>query len=107
MTPVDLSALDSNNDGKVTLAEVECQQIHITTLDKPLPACGEEYLIRIGFVLHDVPEIFYNLDYFDETNPNELIFDHWPTNCYQGDTVSFDILFALLQTDYTPPGGGS
>ena len=92
MTPVDLSLYDANGDGVIKMGELECEQLLIGQL----PQCGEEYLIRIGFILQDVE---------DPTWPGDPKFAYWPTNCYQGDTVSWDILFELLQTDYTPPGG--
>jgi hypothetical protein len=101
MTRVDLSAYDTNGDGVIMLDEIECQQVLIGEVT----ACGAMHRIRIGFILLDVPEEYYGLDIFDETDPHELKWNWWPTNCYQGDTVRFDILFELLQTDYAPPGG--
>jgi predicted ribosomally synthesized peptide with SipW-like signal peptide len=98
---LDLSAYDLDGDGYTQLDELECNQIYLGVL----PACGAEYEVELGFVLHDVPEEFWGLDIFDETNPHEIKWNWWPTNCYQGDTVTFDVLFELLQTDYTPPGG--
>jgi hypothetical protein len=98
--PVDLSAYDLNQDGMITLDEVECQQMLVAQL----MACGEPHMFRFGFILHDVPEEFYGLDIFDETNEHEIKWNWWPTNAYQGDTVTFDIMFELLQTDYVPPG---
>jgi predicted ribosomally synthesized peptide with SipW-like signal peptide len=101
LVPIDLSAYDLNGDGVIKLDEVECNQILIDQL----PACGAEFIVNFLFQLQDVPEEYYGLDIFDETDPHEIKWNWWPTNCYQGDTVSFDILFELLQTDYTPPGG--
>lgn len=98
---VDLSEYDMNQDGKIKLSELECHQI----LLGQLMACGEEHEITFVFLLQDVPEEFYGLDIFDETDPHEVKWNWWPTNCYQGDTLMFDILFELLQTDYEPPGG--
>ena len=98
---LDLDAYDLDGDGYAELGELECNQIYLGEL----PACGEEYEFELGIVLRDVPEEYYGLDIFDETNPHEIKWNWWPTNCYQGDTVTFDILFELLQTDYTPPGG--
>jgi len=43
----------------------------------------------------DIPEGDLGLDYFDETDPNELMWDHWPTNAYQGDIASFNTEFIL------------
>jgi predicted ribosomally synthesized peptide with SipW-like signal peptide len=97
--PVSLSSFDVNQDGKVTLDELECNQILIDQLE----ACGAEHTFRIGFILIDVPEEYYQIDIFDVNNPNEVMFNWWPTNCYMGDTVNLDILFELLQTDYEPP----
>jgi hypothetical protein len=101
VTTLDLSDYDLDGDGYVQLDELECNQIYIGIL----PACGEECEFELGLVLQDVPESYYGLNIFDENDPHEVKWEHWPTNCYQGDTVTFDILFELLQTDYTPPGG--
>jgi hypothetical protein len=98
--PVDLSDYDLNGDGKVKLDEVECNQILIAQLEQ----CGQEHTLRFGFILQDVPEEYYGIDIFDVDDPHEIKWNWWPTNCYMGDTVTFDILFELLQTDYTPPG---
>jgi hypothetical protein len=98
---VDLSEYDADNNGKIKLSELECFQILIDQLEQ----CGAEHTLRFGFILQDVPEEYYGLDIFDETDPHEVKWNWWPTNCYMGDTVTFDILFELLQTDYVPPGG--
>ena len=84
---------------EVKLDELECNQMYLGIL----PLCGEEKEITFIFHLQDVPESYYGLDIFDESDPHEVKWDHWPTNCYMGDTVTFDILFELLQTDYEPP----
>jgi hypothetical protein len=96
---IDLSQYDADGNGKIKLSELECFQILIAQL----PQCGEEYKLNFMFMLQDVPEEYYGLDIFDETDPHEVKWNWWPTNCYMGDTVSFDILFELLQTDYEPP----
>jgi hypothetical protein len=101
LVQADLSAYDLNDDGVIKMDELECNQVLVLQL----PQCGEPYDIVFKFMLQDVPESYYDLDIFDETDPHEVKWEHWPTNCYQGDTVMFDILFELLQTDYTPPGG--
>jgi hypothetical protein len=97
---VDLSAYDLNQDGKVKLDEVQCNQILISQLE----ACGAVHEVNFTFLLQDVPEEYYGLDLFDETNEHEIKWNWWPTNAYQGDMLTFDILFELLQTDYVPPG---
>jgi hypothetical protein len=97
---IDLSQYDKDRNGKIKLSELMCEQLLIGQLWQ----CGEPYRLNFKFMLQDVPEEYYGLDIFDETDPNEVMFDHWPTNCYMGDTVSFDILLMLLQTDYEPPG---
>ena len=99
---VDLGQYDVNGDGDIKLNEIECNQILISELE----ACGAEHDVNFVFMLQDVPEEFWGYDIFDETDEHEVKWNWWPTNCYQGDTVSFDILFELLQTDYIPPGGG-
>jgi hypothetical protein len=98
---VDLSDYDENGDGVIKLSELECHQM----LLGQLIGCGEPHDLTFIFHLQDVPEAFWGLDIFDENDPHEVKWDHWPTNCYMGDTVMFDILFELLQTDYEPPGG--
>jgi hypothetical protein len=89
---IDLSQYDANLDGHIKLSEIACEQILIGQLEE----CGAEHTLRFGFWLQDV---------LDPTWPGDPKFSYWPTNCYQGDTVTFDVLFELLQTDYTPPGG--
>jgi predicted ribosomally synthesized peptide with SipW-like signal peptide len=96
MTEIDLSQYDKNGDGEIKLDELMCEQILITPQGSPLPACGDEYFVNFIFLLQDVK---------DPNWPGDPKFAHWPTNCYMGDTVTFDILFELLQSDYTPPGG--
>jgi hypothetical protein len=91
--PVDISAYDKDGNGHVKLDEVECEQILIGQL----LACGEVHTLDVGFIIQDV------LDPDWQGDPK---FSYWPTNCYQGDVVTFDVLYELLQTDYTPPGGG-
>ena len=92
---------DLDGDGYVHLNEIECKQVYLGEL----PACGVEYGIEFGFVLRNVPEEYWGLDIFNQNDPHEVKWNWWPTNCYQGDKVTFDVLFELLQTDYTPPGG--
>jgi hypothetical protein len=99
---IDLSSLDTNGDLRVTINELECNQV----LLGKLPACGEAYEMTYLFTLYDVPESDYGFNIFDETDPHEVKWEHWPTNAYQGDKVTFDVLYELLQSDYTPPGGG-
>ncbi len=96
---VDLSAYDLNGDGIIKLDELECNQILIA----PLERSGAVHEVNFVFHLQDVPEAFYDLDIFDETDIHERKWDHWPTNAYMGDILEFDILFELLQTDYEPP----
>jgi hypothetical protein len=98
---VDLSQYDADGNGKIKLSELECFQILIAQLEQ----CGVEHELNFTFMLQDVPEEYYGLDIFDETDPHEVKWNWWPTNAYMGDTVTFDILFELLQTDYVPPGG--
>jgi hypothetical protein len=100
---VDLSQYDTDpaSPGVIKLSELQCFQILIDQLEQ----CGVEHDITFTFLLQDVPESYYGLDIFDETDPHEVKWEHWPTNAYMGDTVSFDILFELLQTDYEPPSG--
>jgi hypothetical protein len=96
---VDLRSYDADGNGLIKLSELECFQILISQLEE----CGVEHEVTFLFHLQDVPEAYYGLDIFDETDPHEIKWDHWPTNCYMGDTLTFDILFELLQTDYEPP----
>lgn len=91
-SPVDLSGYDKDGNGIIKLSELECEQI----LLGQLIACAEP---------HDITFIFHLQDVIDPNWPGDMKFAHWPTNCYMGDTVIFDVLFELLQTDYEPPGG--
>jgi hypothetical protein len=90
LIPIDLSQYDKNGDGEIKLWELECEQILIGQLEQ----CGEEYGINFNFLLQDV---------LDPDFPGSYKFEYWPTNAYQGDVVTLDILFELLQTDYEPP----
>ena len=61
---------------------------------------------KIEVHLPDIPEGDLWLYYFDETDPNELMWDHWPTNAYQGDIASFDTEFLLNGlSGFEPPKG--
>jgi hypothetical protein len=112
----------------VRLNQLNCQQIYIGEL----PACTDHDITFI-FHLQDVDEDYVTIDndsdgltdedpingvdddgdgridedpsesYFDDSDHHEAKWDHWPTNCYMGDTVKFDVLYELLQTDYEPP----
>jgi len=99
--PVDISAYDKNGDGVVKLDEIQSNQIKILVGGQqvPLEACGAAHEISMGFILQDVPEEYYGLDIFKVGDPEEPKFNNWPTNRYQGDTVTFDVLFELLQID--------
>ena len=91
---VNLTAYDTNGDGDIKLSELECQQIYLGVL----PQCGVEYEIQIELIIQDVDESYYGFDYFDVNDPNEVWCNWWPTNAMMGDTVTFDILYELLQT---------
>ena len=92
---VNLTALglDKNHDGKVKLDELECVEI----LLGELPQCGASKDVKFYFLIQDV---------LDDGWQGDPKFAYWPTNCFMGDTVKFDVLFHLAQTDYVPPGGG-
>jgi len=92
MTQIDLSQYDKDGNGDIKLDELVCEQILIDQL----PQCGAEYFVNFKFLLQDV---------LDPNWPGDPKFAYWPTNCYMGDTVTFDVLLELLQTDYTPPSG--
>jgi len=98
---INISAYDKNKDGVVKLDEIQSYQIKILVngQQKPLEACGAEHKVTFLFVLQDVPEEFYGLNIFNNSDPNEVKWNNWPTNRYQGDTVTFDVLFELLQVD--------
>ncbi|HEY91731.1 MAG TPA: hypothetical protein G4O07_07840 [Dehalococcoidia bacterium] len=59
---------------------------------------------RFMMELHfpDIPENYFGLDYFPDTSPC----DHWPTNAYQGDSVTFDIEFLLNGISTSGPPNG-
>lgn len=43
----------------------------------------------------DIAEGELGFDYFDENDPNQAKWDHWPTNAYQGDSAIFDTEFFM------------
>ena len=92
---IDLSSYDVNEDGHVKLNELICNQMYMGML----PLCGVEYKVNMVVLLQDV------LDPGFVDSGGSYKFEYWPTNAMQGDTLTFDMLFELLQTDYTPPGG--
>jgi len=94
---LDLSEYDVNDDGKIKLNELECQEIELGKLPN-----NEGIWVHVSLHFQDfdeedayaqglIPET-----YFDETYP-EAKWDHWPTNAMQKDGVMFDMAFELLQ----------
>lgn len=51
--------------------------------------------VRIELHFPDIDEDDLGYHYFDENNPSEAKWDHWPTNAYMGDRCIFDIVFKL------------
>lgn len=99
---VDLSDYDLNGDGVIKLNELACVQIDLGGLP-----CNEGIWVHMALHLQDFDEEdayaqgLIPTTYFDETNPTEAKWDHWPTNALQKDGIKFDIVFELLQ--YTAP----
>ena len=93
-TPVDLFALglDKNGDGFIKMNEVECEQIELGTL----PGCTTMW-VNMSLHLQDIPEGDLGFDCFDENDPDEVKWDHWPTNALMYDRMDFDMAFELLQ----------
>jgi predicted ribosomally synthesized peptide with SipW-like signal peptide len=93
-TVLDLSAYDTagNNDGKVQLSEIACEQLEIGDLK----GCWMRFVL-VEITATDVPESAFNLNHFDETNTDEAKWEDWPTNAMQAQKVTFDLAFELLQ----------
>ncbi len=97
--PLDLSKYDTDPaDGVVKMNELVCHQIELAQI----PSCNE---IWVNIVLHlqDIPEAWFGWDLFDETNPAEAKWDHWPTNALMKDGMEFDMSFELLQNRLPDP----
>ena len=92
---LDLIAMgyDKNNDGKVKLDEIKCEQIELGQI----PNCNKLWL-DFKFHLQDVDEDDVGRHFFDENIPAEAKWDHWPTNALMKDKLQFDMAFELLQT---------
>lgn len=58
-------------------------------------AQGEGRKVRVELHFPDIDEDDLNLDYFNDSIPAEAKWDHWPTNAYQGDSCTFDMVFKL------------
>lgn len=74
------------------LNTLECDEI----LLGQIPNCNGIW-VHIVFHLQEVPEEYFNLDYFDEDIPAEAKWNDWVTNALQKDGVMFDMAFELLQ----------
>ena len=48
--------------------------------------------MKIELHFPDIDEDDLGFHYFDDTNPAEAKFDHWPTNAYMGDKCTFDMV---------------
>jgi len=66
-------------------------------LDKEETAWGKGVYRKVRIELHfpDIDEDDLGYHYFDEGNPSEAKWDHWPTNAYMGDRCIFDLVFKL------------
>ena len=89
---MDLSTYDNNSDNITSLAELVCHKVYLAYL----PSQARKYL-GIHTRLLDIPEEFFNVDLFDETNDEEKMWNDWPTNALQNDKAMFDIAFELFQ----------
>ena len=91
--PLDLTQYDTSpTDGFVKLNELVCHQIELGQI----PSCNKIW-VKIELQLQDIPESWFGWDLFDENNPAEAKWDHWPTNALQLDGMKFDMSFELLQ----------
>jgi len=99
---LDLSAYDQNGDGKVTLNELECEQIELGEL----PGCNS-YWIEMTLELQDVSEDDLiaqgvladpgtGYGWFNQSIPAEMKWNDWPTNALMYDMMEFDISFGPL-----------
>lgn len=97
--PLDLSKYDTDPaNGIIKLNELACKQVPLGQL----PNCQKMWL-RVMLHLQDIPEAYFQLDYFDENNPLEAKWDHWPTNSLMKDGMRFDMSFELLQNPAPDP----
>ena len=61
--------------------------------------------VKIRVHWDDIPEEYFNNEpwwpggkgFFDEDNPAEAKWDHWPTNAFMGDRCTFDIVFHMVK----------
>ena len=69
---------------------------HAEGIDKETGwAKGITRRFKIEVHFPDIPEDELGYNYFDESDPDQAKWDHWPTNAYQGDKVTFDTEFWL------------
>jgi len=61
-------------------------------------AQGEARKVRVELHFPDIDEEDLGLNYFNDSIPAEVKWDHWPTNAYQGDGCTFDMVFKFQQT---------
>jgi predicted ribosomally synthesized peptide with SipW-like signal peptide len=105
VTFVDLDDYDSvygNDDGVVTLDELECNQILITTLT----GCKMRWM-NLSLRAVDIPESYFNDAVGDPMNyfgtGDESKWENWPTNATQNQKLIFDIGFELFGQQTPPP----
>jgi len=91
-TQLNLSKYDTNGDGIIKVDEIVGKQIELGQI----PSCNKLWL-DLKWHLQDVDEDSLGFNLFDETNPIEIKWDHWPTNALQRDGMKFDMVFELLQ----------
>lgn len=89
-TAVNLTACDTNHDGKIKLNEVVCKQVLIGELDS-----RQTMWVWVTLMLQDIPE--EDLEYYLFEDPSEFKWNDWPTNALQDDQVTFDMSFELFQ----------
>lgn len=89
---MDLSCFDNNSDNWTSLAELICHKIYLAPLD-----AGARIDVGIHTRLLDIPEEHFQVNLFDENDPDEKLWNDWPTNALQNDKAMWDIAFELFQ----------
>ncbi len=110
---VDLSQYDTDNNGIIKVNEIFCKQIElgqVENADDPttIGYYEDRLFIKVALHLQDVDEDELIMKgqlidpgtgygWFDDTNPHERKWDHWPTNGLMKDKMYFDLSLELLQ----------
>jgi hypothetical protein len=89
--PLELSGYDTNWDNMTEISEIVCKQVELGQIK-----AGNKLWFDIRLRLQEVDEDSLGFNLFDETNPIEAKFDHWPTSALEKDGMKFDMAFELF-----------